>query len=62
MDGFSFVTSVTGLNRRNTGKKKKMRRRRRRKIWYYDVDCIHLAQNRDQWWAPVNIILNIQVL
>jgi hypothetical protein len=34
MDGFSFVTSVTGLNRRNTGKKKKKMMMRRRKIWY----------------------------
>jgi hypothetical protein len=23
------------------------------------MDWIHLAQNRDQWWALVNMIMNI---
>jgi hypothetical protein len=26
-----------------------------------DVDWIHLAQERSQWWAPVNTIMNLQV-
>jgi hypothetical protein len=25
------------------------------------VDWIHLAQNRDQWWALVNTVMNLQV-
>jgi hypothetical protein len=27
-----------------------------------DVDWIHLAQDRDQWWAVVNTVMNIRVL
>jgi hypothetical protein len=23
------------------------------------VDCIHLAENRDQWWTVVNTIINL---
>jgi hypothetical protein len=26
-----------------------------------DVDWIHLAQDRDQWWALVNIVMKLQV-
>jgi hypothetical protein len=26
------------------------------------LDWIHLAQDRDQWWALVNMIMNLQVL
>jgi hypothetical protein len=25
------------------------------------VDCIHLAQDRDQWQAIVNVVMNLQV-
>jgi len=25
------------------------------------VDCIHLAQGRDQWWAHMNTVMNFQV-
>jgi len=25
------------------------------------VDWIHLAQGRDQWWALVNMVMNIRV-
>jgi len=24
------------------------------------VDWIHLTQNRDQWWAAVNMVMNLQ--
>jgi hypothetical protein len=26
------------------------------------VDWIHLAQERDQWWALVNIVMNFWVI
>jgi len=26
-----------------------------------DVDWIHMAQNRDQWWVPVNTITNLHI-
>jgi hypothetical protein len=26
------------------------------------VDWIHLAWDRDMWWAPVNTVMNLQVL
>jgi hypothetical protein len=32
-----------------------------REIGGEDVDWIHLAQDRDQWWAGVNTVVNIQV-
>jgi hypothetical protein len=32
-----------------------------RKIGFGDVDWIHLAQNRDQWWAIVNTVMNLLV-
>jgi hypothetical protein len=30
-------------------------------IQWEDVDWMHLAQNRDQWLALVNTIMNLQV-
>jgi len=32
-----------------------------REIEWEGVDWIHLVQNRDQWWAPVNIVMNFRV-
>jgi hypothetical protein len=32
-----------------------------REIGWRDVDWIHLAQDRDQWWAAVNTIMKIRV-
>jgi hypothetical protein len=26
-----------------------------------DVDWIHMAQDKDQWWAVVNTIMNLRV-
>jgi hypothetical protein len=26
------------------------------------VDWIYLIQDRDQWWSPVNMVMNLQVL
>jgi hypothetical protein len=52
------------------GKRPLGRRRRRweyniimdlRKIAWEDVDWIHLAQDRDQWWAVVNTVTNIRI-
>jgi hypothetical protein len=33
-----------------------------REIGWRDMDWIHLAQDRYQWWAVVNIAMNLQVL
>jgi hypothetical protein len=30
--------------------------------WEGGVEWIHLAQDRDLWWALVNALLNLQVL
>jgi hypothetical protein len=30
-------------------------------IGYHDTDRIHLAQDKDQWWAFVNTVMNFQV-
>jgi hypothetical protein len=32
-----------------------------REIGWKDVDLIHLAQNRDQWRALVNTVMNLRV-
>jgi hypothetical protein len=32
-----------------------------REIGFGDVDWIHLAQDRDTWWALVNTMMNIWV-
>jgi hypothetical protein len=32
-----------------------------REIGFGDVDCIHLAWDRDRWWALVNTLMNLQV-
>jgi hypothetical protein len=32
-----------------------------RKIGYEGVGWIHLAWDMDQWWAVLNIVMNIQV-
>jgi hypothetical protein len=30
-------------------------------IGWADIDCIHLAQDRDQWWTLLNIAMNLPV-
>jgi len=32
-----------------------------REIGWEVVDWMHLAQDRDQWWALVNMVMNLQV-
>jgi hypothetical protein len=32
-----------------------------REIGFVDADWIHLAQDRDTWWAFVNTVMNLQV-
>jgi hypothetical protein len=32
-----------------------------REIWWKGVDWIHLAQDRDQWQALVNTVMNLGV-
>jgi hypothetical protein len=32
-----------------------------REIGFGGVDWIHLAQDRDRWWALVNMVMNLQV-
>jgi hypothetical protein len=32
-----------------------------REIGFGDVDWIHLAQDRDRWWALVNTVMNFRV-
>jgi hypothetical protein len=32
-----------------------------REIGYEGVDWMHLDQDRDQWWAVVNTVMNIRV-
>jgi hypothetical protein len=32
-----------------------------RDIGWEGVDWIHLAQYRDQWWALVNMVMNLKV-
>jgi len=29
-----------------------------REIWWESVDWVHTGQDRDQWWAPVNRVMN----
>jgi hypothetical protein len=31
-----------------------------REIGFGDMDWIHLAQDRDRWWALVNMVMNLQ--
>jgi hypothetical protein len=31
------------------------------KVGFWDVDWIHLAQNRDRWRALVNTVMNLRV-
>jgi hypothetical protein len=32
-----------------------------REIGWEGVDSMHLAQNMDQWWAAVNMVMNLLV-
>jgi hypothetical protein len=32
-----------------------------REIGFGDVDWIHWAQDRDRWWALVNMVMNLRV-
>jgi hypothetical protein len=32
-----------------------------REVGFGDVDWIHLAQDRDRWWALVNTVMNLRV-
>jgi hypothetical protein len=33
-----------------------------RKIWWEGVDWMRLAQDRDQWYALVNTVMNLRVV
>jgi len=33
----------------------------KRLLWKYSVNRIHLAQDRDQWWAVTNTVMELQV-
>jgi len=32
-----------------------------RAVEWESVDCIHLAEHTDQWWAVVNTVMNLRV-
>jgi hypothetical protein len=32
-----------------------------REIGFGEIDWIHLAQDRDRWWAIVNTVMNLRV-
>jgi hypothetical protein len=32
-----------------------------REVVYEDVDWMHMAKDRDQWWALVNTTINLRV-
>jgi hypothetical protein len=32
-----------------------------KEIGYEGVDWIHLAQDRDQWWSLVNMVMNLWI-
>jgi hypothetical protein len=32
-----------------------------REVGWEDVDWMHVAQDRDQWWALVNTVMNLRV-
>jgi hypothetical protein len=32
-----------------------------RKIWWEGVEWMHLAQDKDQWWAIVNTVMKLHV-
>jgi hypothetical protein len=32
-----------------------------KEIGWEGVDCMYLVQDRDQWWALVNVVLNLWV-
>jgi hypothetical protein len=32
-----------------------------RETWWEDVEWMHLAQYRDNWWAVVNTVMNLRV-
>jgi hypothetical protein len=42
-------------------KKGEERNQKRKEIGFGGVDCINLAQGRDQWQALVNTIMNLWV-
>jgi hypothetical protein len=33
-----------------------------REMGYEYTNCLHLTQDRDQWWALVNTVMNLVVL
>jgi hypothetical protein len=49
------------------GKPEEKRREEKRreefilKVGWEDADWMHLAQDRDQWKTPVNMVMNLQV-
>jgi len=32
-----------------------------REIGWWCMDWLHLAEDEDQWWALVNVVMNLQV-
>jgi len=51
----------TQLGRRRRWWEDNIRRDFREKVWE-DVDWIQLAEDRDQWWALVQTVMEIQVI
>jgi hypothetical protein len=43
------------------GRKRRGRLRRRTEMWWGCVDWMQLAQDRDQWWALVNVAMNLRL-
>jgi hypothetical protein len=64
------VEYIESLDRTSEGKRTLGRPRRRwennieidlGKIGWGGTDRIHMAQDRDQWWALLNAVINLQV-
>jgi hypothetical protein len=57
----SLAAIVTGSEPNEWRYCEQLRYEASKKTGWVGMDWIHLAQDRDQWWVPMNVVMNFQV-
>jgi hypothetical protein len=62
---YNKILVVEPQGKRPLGRRKRSRKNNirmgLREVWWEGVDWMHLAQDRDQWRAVINMVMNLRV-